>query len=191
MRGRAPCPARGSWLIAALLALLANTSLFGLILAWSLAVALLPLWRGRRLSELAPAGDGDTRGHRAVAVGARAVTRELIRARLVLSTLRCTRLEDVGGLARLGMRAASGLHEPVAVEFEPARCRRPLHPTPATSPARLSACSSSCSRIVHLRRQPSLAAALIAGTAAILSLIYVEYSGGYRHHGHLFASPAC
>src|SRR6185503_4386542 len=42
--------------IAALLALLANTSLFGLILAGSLAVALLPLWRGRRLRELAPAG---------------------------------------------------------------------------------------------------------------------------------------
>jgi hypothetical protein len=40
--------------------------------------------------------------------------------------------------------------------------------------------------IVHLRRHLSLVAALTAGTGAILALIYVEYSAGYRHHGHLF-----
>lgn len=40
--------------------------------------------------------------------------------------------------------------------------------------------------LIHLRGRFALRAALVAGTIMVLSLIYVEYTGGYRHHGHIF-----
>ena len=40
--------------------------------------------------------------------------------------------------------------------------------------------------LVYLRRRPALVAALAIGSAVMLALMYVEYAGGYRHHGHLF-----
>lgn len=40
--------------------------------------------------------------------------------------------------------------------------------------------------LYHLRDRPSLRAALIAGMTTMLALMYIQYSGGYRHHGHIF-----
>jgi len=172
-------------LIAALLALLANTSLFGLILAGSLAVALLPLWRGRRLRELAPAGMVILAGI-ALSLWAVAPSPESRFGRDWYLHSSLNRLEDVGGLLgpayvplpdftspspwNSSLLVADGRYIPYAGHF-----------TGAIVGALILLLA-----IVHLRRQPTLAAALIAGTAAILALIYVEYSGGYRHHGHLF-----
>lgn len=37
-----------------------------------------------------------------------------------------------------------------------------------------------------LRRSAAAVLAFAAGTLAVFALLYVEYSGGYRHHGHYF-----
>jgi hypothetical protein len=172
-------------LIAALLALLANTSLFGVILAASLGLALSALLRGRRPVELASAG--------AIAIAGIALSlwtlmpspgSQFGRTRFVEASLQ--RLDDISGLLgsayvplpdftsqspwNSSLLVAGGRYIPYAGHFTGA----------------IVGVLILLLAIGHVRRHPSLVVALTAGTGAILALIYVEYSGGYRHHGHVF-----
>jgi hypothetical protein len=172
-------------LIAALLALLANTSVFGVILAASLALALFPSVRGRRLREPAVAG--------ALAIAGIALSLWTMvpspesrfgRAWYVEASLqRFEYVSDLLGSAYVplpdfaskapwnsSLLGADGRYIPYVGHF-----------TGAIVGAFILLLA-----VGHVRRQPSLVAALVAGTGAILSLIYVEYSAGYRHHGHAF-----
>jgi hypothetical protein len=172
-------------LIAALLALQANTSLFGLIVSSSLVLALLPQCRGRRLAELAPAGTIVIAGV-ALSLWALMPSSESRFGRDWYVHFSLNRLEDVSTLLgsayvplpdftnlspwNSSLLVTGGRHIPYAGHFTAAIVGGVI----------------LLLAIVHLRRRPSLVAALIAGSAAILALIYVEYSAGYRHHGHLF-----
>jgi hypothetical protein len=171
--------------IAVLLALVANTSIFGLIVASALVLALLPQCRGRRLVELVPAGAIVIAG---VALSLWALTPSpeswFGRDWYVHSSL--NRLEDVSSL--LGT---------AYVPLPDFRSRSPWNSSLLVAEGRyipyvghftaaIVGVAILLLAIVHLRRRPSLVAALTAGSAAIMALIYIEYSAGYRHHGHLF-----
>jgi len=172
-------------LIAALLALVANTSLFGLIVASSLVIALLPQGRGRRLAELASAGAIVIAGV-ALSLWALMPSPESRFGRAWYLEPSPLRFDYVGGLlgsAYLPLpdfTSASPWNSSLLVDggrYIP----YVGHLTGAIVGGLILLLA-----IVHLRRQPSLVAALAAGTGAILALIYVEYSAGYRHHGHVF-----
>ena len=97
--------------IAALLALLANTSLFGLIVASALVLALLPQCRGRRLVELAPAGAIVIAGV-ALSLWALMPSPESRFGRDWYVHASLNRLEDVSSLLGTAYVPASRLHEP-------------------------------------------------------------------------------
>jgi len=172
-------------LVAVLLALLANTSLYGLILAASLAVAFLPVLRGRRIGELAPAGLVVIAGM-AVSLWTMMPSPENRFGREWYVQPSPQRLDYVGSLLgeayvplpdfasqspwNSSLLVSVGRNIPYAGHFT----------------AAIVGLVILLLAIVHLRRHLSLVAALTAGSGAILALIYVEYSGGYRHHGHLF-----
>jgi hypothetical protein len=172
-------------MIAVFLALLANTSLFGLIVASALVLALLPQCRGRRLVELAPAGAIVIAG---VALSLWALVpppeSRFGRDWYVHSSL--NHLVDVSSLLGTAYVPLPDFtsHSPWNSSLLVAGGR--YIPYVGHFTAAIVGVAILLLAIVHLRRRPSLVAALIAGSGAILALIYVEYSAGYRHHGHLF-----
>ena len=171
--------------IAALLAVLANTSAFGLIMAGAMAIAMIPIARRERLATSA------TAAAIVLAGAALSIWKLLPSPENVYGSDRhlswsWVRLDAVGRLLGEGYLpiprfdivsvwnsswlVAATREIPVVGHFIPV----------ALGIAVLALA------LFHLRRQPALVAALVAGTAVMLGLMYVEYSGGYRHHGHVF-----
>ena len=171
--------------LAVLLGLLANTSAYGLIVAGAMAIALIPL----------------ARPSRPVTVIA-AVLTFLVGVALSLWTLwpspentygsdrhlswSWLRFDDVGRLLGEGyvpvprFDIAAVWNSSFLVEWT-----REIPVVGHYLPVAIGATILALA-LIHLRRRPALLAALLAGTLVMLGLIYVEYSGGYRHHGHVF-----
>ena len=61
-----------------------------------------------------------------------------------------------------------------------------LHALPRGLPAAVFSCVMLVSVILVLRRDRAAMTAFVLGTAMMLLFIYLKYSGGMRHHGHLF-----
>lgn len=171
--------------IALVLALAANTSAYGIIVACALAIAMAPrLYRASRAESLASLALLSA----AIYISLRTLIPQPgnvygAERHLTFSWL------QIDAVARLAADAYFPLPDialpspwnsnlieawtrliPVAGHFVP----------PALAMTVLGGA------LFHLRRRWEISAALIAGTVVTLALIYVEYSGGYRHHGHLF-----
>jgi len=172
-------------IIASLLALLANASAFGLILACALAVAVVPLTRvcERRAVALACAiltiGIG-------LSVWALKPSPENVFGHERHTTLSTTELDRVGSLLGTAyvplpnFTSVSPWNSSLLITGG-RRIPRVGHFTALATGSLFFVLA-----LVHLRRRPALIAAFASGTVMMLALMYVEYSGGYRHHGHLF-----
>src|SRR5207253_31186 len=57
---------------------------------------------------------------------------------------------------------------------------------PRGLPAALLACGLIAATIVALRRDLAALTAYVVGLFVILLFVYLKYSGGMRHHGHVF-----
>jgi hypothetical protein len=171
--------------IGVLLALAANTSAYGVILACALAIALAPsLYRCSRRHSIAAA---------AILIAAVFISLRTTvphpgnvyggERHLQWSWLRFDAVTRLTGDAyfplpdfRLSSEWNSSLLEsaaraiPLAGHFIPAAIGLTV----------------LFAALFHMRQRWVISAALLAGTIVTLTLIYVEYSGGYRHHGHLF-----
>jgi hypothetical protein len=61
-----------------------------------------------------------------------------------------------------------------------------MHAAPRGLPAAALACLLIGAIVVSLRRDRAALTAYVLGTVMMLLFIYLKYSGGMRHHGHLF-----
>jgi hypothetical protein len=171
-------------LIAALLALLANTSAFGLILAGALAIAIAPLAiRGARDGVLGglilAAGMGSS-------INWLLPSPENVFGRDRHLTWSLVRLDDVTRLFGTAYVPIPQLTSPSPWNSNGlVAATRTIPVVGHFVPLALSV-GLFALVLIHLRRRPALLAAFVSGTAAMLGLMYVEYSGGYRHHGHFF-----
>jgi hypothetical protein len=171
--------------IAALLALLANASAFGLILALSLAVAIAPLFRACERRHVAMGcailliGIG-------LSMWTLTPSPESVYGRDRHTSWSAAQLDRVGSLLGTAyvplpnFSSASPWNSSLLITGG-RRIPRVGHFTALAIGSMLFVLA-----LVHLRRRPALIAAFVAGSGLMLGLMYVEYSGGYRHHGHLF-----
>jgi hypothetical protein len=171
--------------VAVLLALLANTSAFGLIVAGAMAIALIPLARHARPLTAVTAAGIFVAGT-AISLWTLLPSPENVYGSDRHLSWSWTRIDLVGRLLGQGylplprfdivsvwnssLLVAATREIPVVGHFIPV----------AIGVAILTL------GLIHLRRRPALVAALVTGTLVMLGLMYVEYSGGYRHHGHVF-----
>jgi hypothetical protein len=171
--------------IAVLLALLANTSVFGLIIACALVVALSPTWRTAPRSARAIAivvflcGIG-------LSVWALLPAPQNVFGRdrtLQWSTAHLDYVTALLGVAYLPLPDFSNPSPWNSSLLVTAGRRIPTigHFAPLAAGGVVFVLA-----LVRLRRSPHLAAAFAGGSVVMLALMYVEYSGGYRHQGHLF-----
>jgi hypothetical protein len=172
-------------IIAVLLALLANTSIFGVFLVVALAVAIAPRLSGRRPAELA-LGVAIVLAGLGLSLWALTPSPENTFGQDKHLSFSTDRMDYIGSLLGAAywplpnftaaapwnttLLVAGGRYVPYVGHFVPVTLGMIV----------------LVFALVHLRRHPSLIAALALGSAAILALLYVEYSAGYRHAGHLF-----
>lgn len=171
--------------IAALLALLANTSVFGVFLACALAIAMAPLARGRGAVRRAV-------GMGILIVGLGVSIRAVVPSpnntfgrdrHTGFSTARVDQIGQLLGAAYVPLPDATSPSpwNSSALIAGGRRIARVGHFLPAMLGGALFLLT-----LVHCSRRPALAVAFATGTALIVGLLYLEYSGGYRHHGHVF-----
>jgi hypothetical protein len=173
------------WLLAVLLVLVANTSLYGVFLAVALSAAVIV--------------DGRVaRGPAALAAGL------LVAAGIAVSLITLypapdnmfarewhrfdlSRIEGVLALAWSGYVPLPdfGAPSPWNSNLLTAESLNVLV-LPKGVPAALLACLLIASAIVMLRRHRGALAAYLIGTGLILLFVFLKYSGGMRHHGHVF-----
>jgi hypothetical protein len=171
--------------IAILLALAANTSLYGVILACALAIASAPLlYRQSRWQLVA----GLTLLAAAVAISLQTLTPRPgnvygAERHLAWSTGRADSVVRLIGDAYVPLPdfALPSQWNSNLIETWTRLIPNAGHYVPLDLGLLILAAA-----LFHLRTRAIAAAGLLAGTAVTLAPMYIEYSAGYRHHGHLF-----
>lgn len=171
--------------IAIALALAANTSAFALIIVMALSIAIAPRVLGA--------------GWRRVTTAALIVVASVVTSAVTL----LPSPENVYGSNKhldwswVRLDDTIRLASDAVLPFPNVTVRSPWNSNGIESVTRLIpwyghfiplvvAASLIAAALIYWRGRLSLRLAFLAGTFAMLILMYVEYSGGYRHHGHLF-----